>query len=408
VVIEVDATWAPLGGSILGQAGATGTPANFPGAPLPDVKYPIALANALAGIDLNGGTAEIDATFNSTFPDWYFGTDGGTPFSDWDFASVVLHELGHGLGFFGSMYVGLPVCAVGDGCWGRGGSLPYVYDLFAENGSGQVLWTDFPNNSPALASQLLSDNLFFNGPNANAANGSLPPKLYAPGTWQGGSSYSHLDEAFFNGTPNALMTPVINNGEARHHPGSVTLGMFSDMGWTGSAPAFTDFVYLPAALRGGDLLPTIPDGGFEGGTPNSIWTEASTNFSSPICSAASCGGGIAHSGTYFVWFGGIIGATETASVHQDLQFPNGPTNLTFWLAMSSPGTTGFMQVYIDGNPVFAVTEADSTSYSGYTQVVVDVTTYADGGTHNLRFDSVTNAGPDLLNFFVDDVAFAIP
>ncbi len=48
---------------------------------------------------------EIDASFNSAFANWYLGTDGNVPSNKWDFYSVVLHELGHGLGFLSSFDV---------------------------------------------------------------------------------------------------------------------------------------------------------------------------------------------------------------------------------------------------------------------------------------------------------------
>ncbi|MFM6745841.1 MAG: Calx-beta domain-containing protein, partial [Dolichospermum sp.] len=107
-----------------------------------------------------------------------------------------------------------------------------IYDRFTENGSGQSLLDTslFPNPSTALGSQLTSNNIFFDGSNANAANGGNRVKLYAPSTWNGGSSYSHLDEVF-NNTPNALMTYSIGFGESILNPGPVTLGMFKDMGW---------------------------------------------------------------------------------------------------------------------------------------------------------------------------------
>ena len=67
--------------------------------------YPVALANALAGSDIDPGGDDIDATFNSSigttcpFPSvWYYGLDGNAG-SNIDFVSVLLHELGHGLGF---------------------------------------------------------------------------------------------------------------------------------------------------------------------------------------------------------------------------------------------------------------------------------------------------------------------
>jgi hypothetical protein len=62
------------------------------------------------------------------------------------------------------------------------------------------------------------------------------PRMYAPLSWDQGSSYSHLDENTYpNGDPNSLMTPGINNGEAVHDPGPIARGMFTDMGWTTSA-----------------------------------------------------------------------------------------------------------------------------------------------------------------------------
>jgi hypothetical protein len=89
----------------------------------------------------------------------------------------------------------------------------------------------FANNTITLGNQLISDNLFFDGANANAANGGARPKLYAPTTWDPGSSYSHLDEGTFNNTFNALMTPILDNAESIHYPGAIALGMLKDTGW---------------------------------------------------------------------------------------------------------------------------------------------------------------------------------
>ena len=275
----VDATWEPLSPSgVLGSAGASNFYRDFPNAPVAGTWYATALANKLAGTDLDNyyglPDVEIQASFNSNFPDWYFGIDGNTPANQVDFVSVVLHELGHGLGFSGSMRIGSPFCNLGNGCWGRGSGYPFMYDRFAVNGSGQYLISDFINNSPELAAQLTSGNIYFNGPNAVKANGNADVKLHAPGTFSAGSSYSHLDE-IFNSTPNALMTYSIGSGESIHNPGSVMLCMFKDMGWTVtvsgsssasasamSAPGFvvfspdnvtvmvTETLYLPLVMNG--------------------------------------------------------------------------------------------------------------------------------------------------------------
>ncbi len=227
VQIVVEAEWsASLPPGALGGAGPYDYYRGFSGAPQANTWYPVALANKLHGSDLALADPDINAAFNSTFPNWYFGTDGNPAVTQYDFSSVVLHELCHGLGFAGSMQV-----VTGVGSWGFATGYPFIYDRFTQNGAAISLLQGFPNPSSALAAQLTSNDVWFDGTNANAANGGQRVKLYAPASWRQGSSYSHLDE-IFNGSPNALMTYSINNGEANHNPGPVTLGMFMDTGWT--------------------------------------------------------------------------------------------------------------------------------------------------------------------------------
>ncbi|MFM6779541.1 MAG: hypothetical protein ACKPKU_00160, partial [Dolichospermum sp.] len=123
-------------------------------------------ADSLAGQDLDPTASDIGAEFNSNF-NWYYGLDNNVPTNQISFVSVVLHELGHGLGFLGLMNN-----QSGVGSWGFGTGFPGIYDRFTENGSGQSLLDTslFPNPSTALGSQLTSNNIFFDGSNANAAN----------------------------------------------------------------------------------------------------------------------------------------------------------------------------------------------------------------------------------------------
>ncbi len=232
VPIKIDTCWGniqPEG--VLGYSSSYNSFSNFTGAPRSNTWYPVSLANALHGADLDPGQADMYIAYNSTWGDngdWYYGTDGETPASKLDFASVVLHEIAHGLGFNGSMYV-----SGNTGSWGGGSSYPRIFDIFAQNGSGQSLIdTDiFPNPSTALGQQLTSDNIYFTGLNAVSANGGSAAKLYVPSSWQPGSSFYHLDESF-NGTPNALMTWSVDSGESMHSPGDVTMGIVQDIGWS--------------------------------------------------------------------------------------------------------------------------------------------------------------------------------
>jgi len=147
----------------------------------------------------------------------------------------------------------------------------------------------------------------------------------------------------------------------------------------------------------------LGDGGFEAGTPNTYWSEYSSNFGTPLCSVATCGFGNGYSGDWWVWFGGISGVVETGYVDQSVIIPSGTATLSFWLAIPSAGVPGFMNVSMDGNVLFSVTEADASSYTSYQQVVLDISLYADGGMHTLRFSSTTESGDSSTSFFVDDV-----
>ncbi|MCO5196852.1 MAG: hypothetical protein M9941_03770 [Anaerolineae bacterium] len=269
VPILVNAEWAALSPGILGGAGPYYNIRNFSGAPRTNTWYPAALANSLAGYDLNSSLPDIAATFNSAFSSWYFGTDGNAPSNTYDFVTVVLHELGHGLGFTGTMEIDDGIFSnsaecfgtAGYGCWGyfngQPTGSPAIYDTLTENGSGQDLIT-FQNPSFTLAAQLQSNSVYFLGANAQAANGGTRPRLFAPTQWINGSSYAHLDEsAFPQGTANALMTPYLNNGEVLHSPGAVTIGIFRDVGWNvSSAPELEP---LPSfmLLIGDSIVPAI-------------------------------------------------------------------------------------------------------------------------------------------------------
>jgi hypothetical protein len=74
--------------------------------------------------------------------------------------------------------------------------------------------------------------LFFGGPLARASNQGNSVRLYAPTTYDAGSSVAHLNEATFRaGNPNSLMTPQISYGEVNHDPGPMTVAILGDLGW---------------------------------------------------------------------------------------------------------------------------------------------------------------------------------
>lgn len=236
VDINVDAQWTRLGTGVLGSAGATTVMRNFSGAPLANVWYPVALAEKIAGQDLNGvGNPEIVANFSSQ-AQWYLGTDGVAVAGKTDFVSVVLHELCHGLGFVAATGYDINTRLGSYGTNAGGSPLPWVFSTFIETAAGRRV-TDLSfaaNPSETLGTEFTGNALYFNSPLAAAVNPEEEkrPQLYAPVTFSRGSSISHLDEDRYPaGTPHSLMSPQIGRAEVIHDPGALTRKMFDEMGW---------------------------------------------------------------------------------------------------------------------------------------------------------------------------------
>ena len=91
---------------VLGSAGALALFRDFLNAPAPLTWYVVSEANQLRGIDLDTANPDIQATFNSDVDNasclgasnWYYGFDSNEG-TNVELLPVVIHELGHGLGF---------------------------------------------------------------------------------------------------------------------------------------------------------------------------------------------------------------------------------------------------------------------------------------------------------------------
>jgi hypothetical protein len=285
VPIEVEATARNLGPGVLGGAGpfdflrnegATVTRADR--APTSaevrdDVFEPVALYNARVGRDAlppQGGerNPDIEAEFNPNAGGLYLGTDARPAANQIDFRTVVLHELGHGLGFAGMASVEAGRASIGisgvNGDTGVRSGVSFDQLVYATSaaqaGTGGTRLLSLPDGSAALRAALTGDQLYWSGQQAiTAAGGKVrlhapaqcgeqgPPRACRPGEspFVEGSSYSHLDERrYARGTPPGLMTPYLEAGETYVDPGQIALGMLADMGW--AVPALTGQRYTAA------------------------------------------------------------------------------------------------------------------------------------------------------------------
>lgn len=242
VPIKVSVSWTPLGSAALGVTFPNGRK-DFSGAPVAATWYASALANSIAGMELNPGEDDINIYLNSG-TNWYYGLDGNTPAAQYDLVSIALHELGHGLGFvglakkvgnegsFGTLLASDFAPLITTFPWPQQDTLPGIFDRFLTSTANGPL-VDVANPSTTLGAAFTSDQVHFNGPHATEANGGQTARIYAPATFALGSSCVHFNEATFPvGNENELMTPFSAAGEANHWPGSVCIGVMRDIGWS--------------------------------------------------------------------------------------------------------------------------------------------------------------------------------
>lgn len=254
VPIVVEASFAPLSCSdtsgVLGSAGPLWVFHDFPGAPLPGVFYPAALADALSGQNL-ASKSDITAQFNSSINGttgclggsyFYYGfdhrlsghNDGRSYIAD--LLGVVLHELGHGLGFVSVVdQNGMGVTGT-DNITRLG-----VFDQFLYEESLSMFWPEMTAAQRAKSeigqSAMVNPALVWNAPQVNgnlarltkgiSAGGHL--RLYTPTTYDVSSSVSHWDSSAM---PDLLMEPRYSSTTGDHT--DLTTCALYDMGWTGS------------------------------------------------------------------------------------------------------------------------------------------------------------------------------
>ena len=230
VPIRINASWRSQESNILASAGPSGYYSNFDYAPHTNRFYPIALVEKITEKEISGsGVPDIEATFNKEIK-WYYGTDGETPDQLYDFVTVALHEIGHGLGFTGFFFVTGNRGAYGNETIGDAAAFDImVVDAFDKN----LTDTSFYELASAnLYNAFVSQALFSSSPSAKLATPGTKIRLYAPSAWSDGSSIYHLnDDTYSNGNENSLMTHAIGKGEANHDPGPITRGILADIGW---------------------------------------------------------------------------------------------------------------------------------------------------------------------------------
>jgi Secretion system C-terminal sorting domain len=158
----------------------------------------------------------------------------------------------------------------------------------------------------------------------------------------------------------------------------------------------------------------IGDPSFETGPGGTAWTQASTNFGTPLCDLASCGscGGpcVSNTGDWYAWYGGAGGAVETGSVEQSAIVPTGATatiNMMVKIANAGPGLAADrLEVSMDGAIIGTITSGDSVAYTNYAMYSIPINAAANGAAHTFKIEGFQSSTA-VFNLLVDDVTISV-
>jgi Ca2+-binding RTX toxin-like protein len=239
IEVDVTSTDAPASGT-LASAGSYYYPGGSPG-----FTHLVTGTKVLTGVDLTGPDSDATVSVN-----WGKSWELGNSFQagEYDFTSVIMHELSHAFGFASlidqngtSGLNGAPLGSAGR--WAP-------FDRFISSASGSSLINPLTNvlsstwTTHSVGGTSPGSGLFFNGYNARTANGGSLVGLYSPTTWRNGSSGSHLDTD--NPSYSSLMMiHAVNTGERARTLSAVESGIFRDLGFrmvgvVGMSPVASD------------------------------------------------------------------------------------------------------------------------------------------------------------------------
>lgn len=161
------------------------------------------------------------------------------------------------------------------------------------------------------------------------------------------------------------------------------------------------------------IVDPVGDGGFEAGTPNPYWNESALFFSGSLFRHAEYS---SHAGEWVVVMQGgpYYNGERIVSIDQNMMIPEaGTATLSFWLWIPYAQVPGDFKAMMDGREVFMTAAVNADAYTDWTEVTVDISSFADGYFHNLRFEAdIASEAPDdawyySTDFFLDDVSLAV-
>jgi len=166
VEIRILARFNTITCGVLGSTGPGSVYRNFPGAPVPGVWFHSATTDSITGVDQNPVGTDFNIQYNSgwdgvTCPSsFYYGLDGNEPAGTEDLFPVVLHEMGHGLGF---------ASLVNSATGVQWSGAPDIFGYYTLDMTSGLHWSEMTTNAQRQASAINYQNVVWDGPNATPA-----------------------------------------------------------------------------------------------------------------------------------------------------------------------------------------------------------------------------------------------
>jgi subtilisin family serine protease len=262
-------------------------------------------------------------------------------------------------------------------------------------------------------------------------------QLATPGTWQvtsstgtgSGTSFAVVASPAnftlapgetrtitFTATPNGDVTAIAFGNVILHEAAGQAPDQHITMAVEGEGVDLGDVIFRDGFDVDNGQGSVVQDPSFEAttadGGSNPFWQGSDTNpnadpGATPFYSADGSQIPV-RTGNWAIWFGGWAGGAEIQDVSQTVTMPNGgPSFLNYWrLLETAPDAPGTLTVSVDGVAVETTDLSAVSADADYTQQSVDISSYANGAPHLVRFeyayDDAGGTGGD-GNVFVDDV-----
>jgi len=226
VPIRISVRWEDLAPGALAGAGPSEFVTDFPNS-TESVAFPIALAEKIAGVPLNSDLRPDIFISIDNQTEWHYDFNNPSAIGNkFDFVSIVLHEMIHGLGFVG-------FATVTDNGAGTGrlksGGVPAIFDVYLNSLTKGNLCQNVQDPSVEMKTVLTSNTLTLITPQYKDQTNA--PRIYAPNPYEQGSSTHHLNQFTYTNTGNSLMTPQASRGEIVHGLG-ISKDILYDLGWS--------------------------------------------------------------------------------------------------------------------------------------------------------------------------------